>query len=47
MPHAREEVMFEGECKQTFSGEQFLLTDDGERDKIIIFSRKPQLACKC
>ena len=43
MPLTREEVKFEGEWTQTFSGERFLLTENGERDKIIIFSTTENL----
>ena len=43
MPHTREEAKFEGEWTQTFSGERFLLTEDGDRDKIIIFSTTENL----
>ena len=38
MPQTRAKVTFEGEWAQTLNGQPFLLVEDGEKDKIIIFS---------
>ena len=38
MSQTRAEVTFEGEWAQTLNGQPFLLVEDGEQDKIIIFS---------
>ena len=38
MPQTQAEVTFKGEWAQTLNGQPFLLVEDREQDKIIIFS---------
>ena len=43
MPHRREDVTFEGEWTQSLNGQQFLLAQDGDHDKIVIFATAENL----
>lgn len=43
LPATRTEVHFEGEWTQTVKGEPFLVAEDGDNDKIIIFASERNL----